>query len=104
MTGEEVDRSIKALFDHQAQLTSDMSRVETSIRDLTVKVDTLADTIAVIGNTATVLTDNMNTLTGIVTGLALQADADRAEMRNAISQLATIAGNTSQRLKKLEEA
>lgn len=80
MTSEEVDKSIKALFDHQNQLTADISRLEVSIEEL-------KENVSVIGNSVNVLTKDVQDLTASVANMAFQADTDRAHMQTAYTVL-----------------
>jgi chromosome segregation ATPase len=120
MTGEEIERSIKALFDQQAVLTTDISRLEASVEEMRAGISELKETVSVTGNSVTVLTQEMQTLSGTVAAMAVQAEADRqmtnnsirefrrqaeadrAEMRNIVSGLANIIGSTVRRVSDLE--
>lgn len=100
MTSEEVDRSIKVLFDHQAKLTEDISRLEGSIEILTKDVAELKSTmivignsVNVIGNSVNVIGNNINTvtkdvqnLTEIMARFIIEGEAERQIIKNRMDR------------------
>ena len=91
MANEDIEKHIKALFDHQAQLTSDISRLESSIEEMKTEADADRREIR----------DAVNKLSISINTLAEQAEDDRQAVRESfnrfeadISRLVNIVENT----------